>query len=185
LPCGRNANVCSCNRRRREAKHRKRVIELLATGLSFSEVAVTLGVSKPTVSYHARRLGIAPSSKFSRRYDWSEIQRYYDAGHSITECQLHFGFARKTFWDAVQARRCDDAPTGDADPSVVICPEEPDAPEEASFRSGTKGEPVRMLWTDRVAWRAIVHGASSRQRGWPRQPTRESSAALPELPLAD
>jgi DNA-binding transcriptional ArsR family regulator len=79
---------------------RKRVAELLATGLSFSEVAVTLGVSKPTVSFHARRLGIAPSSKFSRRYDWSEIQRYYDAGHSITECQLHFGFARKTFWDA-------------------------------------------------------------------------------------
>jgi hypothetical protein len=28
------------------------------------------------------------------------VQRFYDAGHSITECQEHFGFARKTFMDA-------------------------------------------------------------------------------------
>jgi hypothetical protein len=76
------------------------VSELLATGRSFAEVAAALGISKPTVSYHARGLGIRPISKFSRRYDWAEVQRYYDAGHSITACQLHFGFARKTFVDA-------------------------------------------------------------------------------------
>jgi 5-methylcytosine-specific restriction endonuclease McrA len=29
------------------------------------------------------------------------VQRFYDAGHSITECQAEFGFARKTFMDAV------------------------------------------------------------------------------------
>jgi hypothetical protein len=76
------------------------VAELLATGLSFAEVATSLGISKPTVSYHARRLGIRPMNKFNRRYDWDEVQRYYDAGHSIAACQLHFGFARKTFVDA-------------------------------------------------------------------------------------
>jgi hypothetical protein len=76
------------------------VAALLGTGLSFAEVAEVLGLSKPTISYHARKLGIRPLTKFSRRYDWSEVQRYYDAGHSITECQVHFGFARKTFVDA-------------------------------------------------------------------------------------
>lgn len=81
---------------------RQRVAHLLALGLSFSEVGSVLGVSKPTVSYHARRLGIRPQTKFSRRYNWSEVQRYYNAGHSISECQLHFGFARKTFADAAK-----------------------------------------------------------------------------------
>ena len=30
------------------------------------------------------------------------MQRYYDEGHSITECQARFGFARRTFTDAVK-----------------------------------------------------------------------------------
>jgi len=30
------------------------------------------------------------------------VQRYYAEGHSITECQLRFGFARRTFTDAVE-----------------------------------------------------------------------------------
>jgi len=76
------------------------VAKLLATGLSFSEAATTLCLSKPTVSYHARRLGIAPVSKFSRRYDWSEVQRYHEAGNSMRECQRRFGFSSKTWADA-------------------------------------------------------------------------------------
>src|SRR4029453_12293474 len=28
------------------------------------------------------------------------VQVFYDGGHSITECQIRFGFARKTFMDA-------------------------------------------------------------------------------------
>jgi 5-methylcytosine-specific restriction endonuclease McrA len=46
--------------------------------------------------------GLGSDSRYDRRYDWDEIQRYYDEGHSITECQLRFGFARKTFADAVK-----------------------------------------------------------------------------------
>jgi HNH endonuclease len=62
----------------------------------------SLGVSKSTVCYHKRRLGYDIDAKFNRRYDWAEVQRYYDLGHSISECQLRFGFARKTFMDAVK-----------------------------------------------------------------------------------
>jgi 5-methylcytosine-specific restriction endonuclease McrA len=36
------------------------------------------------------------------RYEWAEIQRYYDAGHSVRECSRHFGFSTKTFHDAMK-----------------------------------------------------------------------------------
>jgi Bacterial regulatory proteins, luxR family len=87
---------------RREVRTRELVAELLARGLSSMEVARVLGVSKSTVCYHKRRLGHEIDAKFNRRYDWSEVQRYYDLGHSISECEAHFGFARATFMDAVK-----------------------------------------------------------------------------------
>jgi hypothetical protein len=75
---------------------------LLAGGLSRAAVARALGISKPTVTYHARALGLPSDSRYDCRYDWDKVQRYYDDGHSITECQARFGFARKTFVDAVK-----------------------------------------------------------------------------------
>jgi hypothetical protein len=80
---------------------RERVAPLLAAGLTVTEVARRLGLSKSLVCYHKRRLGHSIEARFNRRYDWAEVQRFYDQGHSITECQEHFGFARKTFMDAV------------------------------------------------------------------------------------
>jgi hypothetical protein len=47
-------------------------------------------------------LGLPPDERMTRRYDWAMVQAYYDEGHSITQCQVHFGFARKTFYDAQQ-----------------------------------------------------------------------------------
>jgi DNA-binding CsgD family transcriptional regulator len=81
---------------------REAVRLLLAAGMSRTSVARALGISKPTVTYHARALGLGSKAGYDRRYDWAEVQRYYDEGHSITECQLRFGFARKTFVDAVK-----------------------------------------------------------------------------------
>lgn len=74
---------------------------LLAAGLRGSEIARLLGVSKSTVSYHKRRLGHPIDERCNRRYDWAAVQRFYDEGHTITQCQEQFGFARKTFMDAV------------------------------------------------------------------------------------
>ena len=81
---------------------RDRVRELLAMGHGRLETARILGITKSTVSYHARRLGLPIDEKCNRRYDWAEIQAYYDEGHTISECQDRFGFARET-WN--QARR--------------------------------------------------------------------------------
>lgn len=87
---------------RRSTGTRGAVGKLLEKGLSRTEIARELGVSKPTVTYHAKRLGFDSDSAPARRYDWAEVQRYYDEGNSITACQLRFGFTRKTFADAVK-----------------------------------------------------------------------------------
>jgi transposase-like protein len=73
---------------------------LLDAGLSGAAIARELGISKSTVSYHKRRLGEVLDTRCNRRYDWAEVQRFYDEGHSIRDCEEHFGFARKTFMDA-------------------------------------------------------------------------------------
>jgi DNA-binding transcriptional ArsR family regulator len=81
---------------------RDAVATLLAGGLSGAEISARLGVSKATVSYHAKRLGARGSPACGRRYDWDEVQRYYDAGHSISECQLRFGFTRAAWMNAAR-----------------------------------------------------------------------------------
>ncbi|HEX8855592.1 MAG TPA: LuxR C-terminal-related transcriptional regulator [Thermoleophilaceae bacterium] len=76
--------------------------ELIASGLSRQAIARELGVAKSTVSYHARRLGEPGSPQFGRRYDWAEIGRFYDAGHSVRECQERFGFSKQAWNNAVR-----------------------------------------------------------------------------------
>ena len=82
---------------------RQQVATLLEIGLGRLEIARVLGLSKSTVSYHARHLGEPMDEKARRRYDWREIQRYYDQGHSISECQMRFGFVRET-WNEARRR---------------------------------------------------------------------------------
>ncbi len=79
---------------------RDRVRKLLQQGLSRREVADRLGLSKATVSYHARRLGEPVDERFARRYDWPAIQAYYDAGHTPTECRDQFGCSIPAWQDA-------------------------------------------------------------------------------------
>jgi hypothetical protein len=79
------------------------VAQLLAEGCSQNEVARRLAISKSTVAYHARRLGRPVDERCNRRYDWAEVQRYYDAGHSVALCQARFGFSRET-WNAARKR---------------------------------------------------------------------------------
>jgi DNA-binding transcriptional ArsR family regulator len=83
-------------------KTRVAVQRLIDEGLSFAEIARKLGVAKPTVSYHARKLGIPPFEAASRRYEWDEVQRFYADGHSIRECCRHFGFSTNAWYQAVE-----------------------------------------------------------------------------------
>ena len=81
---------------------RELVAQLLAGGLSRAEIARRLGVTKPTVSYHARRLHEPVEESCARRYDWEAIQRHYDEGHSVRECQKRFGFSKSAWHGAVR-----------------------------------------------------------------------------------
>jgi DNA-binding CsgD family transcriptional regulator len=98
---------------------RERVAELLGRGLSRAEAARHLGLSKATVSYHARRLGHEVDDRFARRYDWVEVQRFYDAGHSVAECVEAFGFSKQTWHAAVNASRI--VPRPSVTPIAALC----------------------------------------------------------------
>ncbi|MCA1706017.1 MAG: winged helix-turn-helix transcriptional regulator [Actinobacteria bacterium] len=54
------------------------VQQLLERGLEQSEIARQLGLTKSTVAYHVRTLGRPVDLRFARRYDWSEVQSFYD-----------------------------------------------------------------------------------------------------------
>lgn len=55
---------------------RAAVAELLDAGMSQASIARQLGVSAPTVSFHARRLGIPARASAAQRYDWDEIRTF-------------------------------------------------------------------------------------------------------------
>lgn len=81
---------------------REAVESLRAQGLSATRIAAQLGVSKSTVCYHLRRLGVPPDMRCNRRYDWETVQRYYDEGHSVSQCLGHFGMTRAAFVAALR-----------------------------------------------------------------------------------
>jgi DNA-binding transcriptional ArsR family regulator len=82
----------------------KRVLikRMLREGLSQAEIGRRLGLTKSTVSYHARRLGLPVKDKCARRYDWAEIQAVVDKGFSLRECMEKFGFTRGSWARAVR-----------------------------------------------------------------------------------
>lgn len=80
---------------------RERVRILLEEGKGVKQIALLLGITPATVCYHKRRLRYPIDERCNRRYDWAEIQAYYDAGHSVRECVAHFGFSSASWYDAV------------------------------------------------------------------------------------
>lgn len=88
--------------RRGRGQTRELVRQLLKDGLAQSEIARRLEISKPTVCYHARKLGVAPDGRFRSVYDWNDIQAVYDTGMSVRECAALFGFNLATWHKAVR-----------------------------------------------------------------------------------
>jgi len=80
---------------------RRRVGELREHGKSYAEIAAELQITKPTVAYHARRLGLPVDERAARRYDWDAVQEAYDGGLSVRDCARRFGFCHATWHAAV------------------------------------------------------------------------------------
>lgn len=93
---------------------RERVMELWRSGLRPVEIARQLGLAKSTVAYHLRGAGVPADERFSRRYDWNAIRRFYDGGRSLTECRERFGFSMDAWAEA--ARRGDVTPRPRGEP---------------------------------------------------------------------
>jgi transcriptional regulator with XRE-family HTH domain len=79
---------------------RTAVLRLLDEGFTQAEIARELGLTKSTVAYHVRNLGVEADQRFARRYDRQEIQRVYDSGLSVRECAELFGFNLASWFQA-------------------------------------------------------------------------------------
>jgi len=101
----------------------EQVLSLLQQGKSKAEIVRIMGLSKATVSYHAKRLGFGVPKTPSK--DWAAIQKYYDEGHSIRECQKQFGFAMRSLQKASQKGKFIARENKAADLSVYLTSDRP------------------------------------------------------------
>lgn len=72
---------------------------LLEQGLSYTQIQTVSGLSKATISYHAKKYGL--SSGRRNAVDWVAVKVYYDAGHTVKQCMQKFGFASGSWAKAV------------------------------------------------------------------------------------
>lgn len=90
-------------RKRWKHETRKAVKKLLERGLTHAEVAFELGISKPTVTYHVRKLGFPRDQRAAHRYDWAAIQAAHDSGLSARQCCARFGCSMSAWHNAKKA----------------------------------------------------------------------------------
>jgi DNA-binding CsgD family transcriptional regulator len=92
-------------RSQRQLSHatRDQVEQLLAAGLTQAQISRELALTKSTVAYHFRQLGVRADPRFARRHNWQAVQRAIDdEGLSMTQCLKRFGFSRETWRQAVR-----------------------------------------------------------------------------------
>jgi DNA-binding CsgD family transcriptional regulator len=140
---------------------RDAVEHLLAEGFSQAQIARRLGLTKATLAYHARRLGIRADPRFARRHDWDAVQRAIDEENlSMTQCVRRFGFGRDAWYRAVERGE--------------IVPRSPKVPIEELFiagrRRGRSHLKFRLLGTG--SRRIAASGAESRIGAEGRRPWR-------------
>ncbi len=87
-------------RGREPGRTRRQVERMLADGASQADIARELGRTPAAISHHAKELGVPVRVDCARRYDWQEVQRYHDMGHSARECMARFGFSSETWHQA-------------------------------------------------------------------------------------
>ena len=121
--------------------------------MSQTEVAVELGLSKGTVCYHVRQLGIEGDARVRRRYDWAEIQRAHASGMSMRECQREFGFSSAAWHDARRRGVLETRGSSNAHRRAAggRPPSQSRAPARAPLRAGLKEERCERCGLDE--WR--------------------------------
>jgi hypothetical protein len=132
------------------------VRRLLDEGRSQSEISKLLNISKPSVCYHARKLGVPPDGRFRCLYDWNDIQAVYDTGMSVRQCAARFGFNLATWHKAVER--------GDVEPRPRA------VPVDDFFSSGrrrSRGHVKKRLFSAGIKERRCEHCGLSEWMGDP------------------
>lgn len=76
---------------------------LLLSGISNREICLQVGVSSATVSYHAKKIGLAKGHRPT--YDWRAVQVDIDDGMSVRDAVVKYGFAKDSYSKAVTSGR--------------------------------------------------------------------------------
>lgn len=86
-------------------KRKDEIVRMLLEGKTFSQIVRAIGCAKSTISYHATKLGMKRCDNepgFSK-FNWKEIQKYYDEGHNIKDCSAKFGVSAGG-WNSARLR---------------------------------------------------------------------------------
>lgn len=82
---------------------REAVSRLLDEGKGTNEIASILGLGKPVISYHRKKLGRPHVfGNVLYLYDWCQVQQDIDAGVSIKSIQKKHGFCAATYYKQVK-----------------------------------------------------------------------------------
>ena len=114
-------DVAPRERSRRELSRttRDEVEHRLSLGYTQARIARELGLTKSTIAYHTRSLGVRADPRFARRIDWSAVQRAIDVeGLSMRQCLERFHLGRDTWYRAM--RRGDLVPQPGTTPIEVL-----------------------------------------------------------------
>jgi hypothetical protein len=76
------------------------IIEMLLSGKTNKDIALSLNVSRSSVTHHAKKLGL--SKGYIRKYNWDEIASAYNAGATYSQCQELFGVSPDSMWKAAK-----------------------------------------------------------------------------------
>jgi len=95
---------------------KERILALLREGKTYKEIMPTVGCSKPTISFHAKRAGFA---RPTRKYPWDAIQAYYNECRSVRACLAKFRLCRSTWIKAVHEGHL--VPVASQDFSLDLC----------------------------------------------------------------
>lgn len=75
-----------------------RIIKLLYRNFSVNKISKIIGCSKATIIYHKKKNGFKVKKRVN--YNFLDIQKYYDAGHTIRETRKYFGIRDKALQKA-------------------------------------------------------------------------------------
>ena len=88
----------------------KQILSLAQQGKTNSEICLLLKCTQVSVCAAKKRNGIPPR----RKYNWPEIQAFYNEGNSYMECRAKFGISSAGLWKAMKAGKFVSRTTSDS-----------------------------------------------------------------------